>query len=81
MASMFDVQMAHHEESQVALHLLAAIPHGLYVEIFPNIKRDPLWHELQLKRPVIRGGSMYLPAGPGLGIDLDEEVIARYRLD
>lgn len=81
MASVFDVQMAHHEESQVALHLLAAIPHGLYVEIFPNIKRDPLWHELQLKRPVIRGGSMYLPAEPGLGIDLDEEVIARYRLD
>ena len=81
MASMFGVQMAHHEESQVALHLLAAIPHGLYVEIFPNIKRDPLWHELQLKRPVIKGGSMYLPAGPGLGIDLNEEVIARYRLD
>lgn len=28
LASVFDVQMAHHEESQVALHLLAAIPHG-----------------------------------------------------
>src|SRR5262249_53610454 len=26
LASVFDVQMAHHEESQVALHLLAAIP-------------------------------------------------------
>lgn len=81
MASMFDVQMAHHEESQVALHLLASIPHGLYVEIFPNIKRDPLWHELQVERPVIRGGCMHLPAAPGLGIELDEKVIARYRLD
>ena len=28
------VQMAHHEEPQVALHLLSAIPHGLFVEIF-----------------------------------------------
>ncbi len=81
MASMFDVQMAHHEESQVALHLLASIPHGLYVEIFPNVKRDPLWHELPVERPVIRGGYMHLPSGSGLGMDLNEDVIARYRLD
>lgn len=81
MASSFNVQMAHHEESQVALHLLASIPHGLYVEIFPNIQRDPLWHELQVERPLIRDGSMYLPEGPGLGIRLAEDVISRYRLD
>jgi L-alanine-DL-glutamate epimerase-like enolase superfamily enzyme len=81
MASSFNVQMAHHEESQVALHLLASIPHGLYVEIFPNIQRDPLWHELQVERPVIQGGYMYLPETPGLGIHLDKDVISRYRLD
>ncbi|OGO28731.1 MAG: hypothetical protein A2W33_01085 [Chloroflexi bacterium RBG_16_52_11] len=81
MASAFNVQMAHHEESQVALHLLASIPHGLYVEIFPNIKRDPLWHELPVERPVIRDGHMVLPGGPGLGMALNEDVIARYRLD
>jgi L-alanine-DL-glutamate epimerase-like enolase superfamily enzyme len=81
MASLFNVQMAHHEESQVALHLLASIPHGLYVEIFPNVERDPLWHELQIERPLIRDGYMYLPEGPGLGIRLDEDVISRYRLD
>jgi len=81
MASMFNVQMAHHEESQVALHLLASIPHSLYVEIFPNIKRDPMWFELPVERPQIRDGYMELPNGPGLGMALNEEIIARYRID
>jgi len=81
MASAFSVQMAHHEESQVALHLLASIPHGLYVEIFPNLKRDPLWYELPVERPVIQDGYMVLPGGPGLGMALNEDVIARYRLN
>jgi D-arabinonate dehydratase len=81
LASHFEVQMAHHEESQVALHLLAAIPHGLYVEIFPNLKRDPLWHEIQTTRPLIRGGYMHLNNQPGLGLDLNPEIIARYRAD
>lgn len=81
MAGVFNVQMAHHEESQVALHLLASIPHGLYVEIFPNVQRDPLWHELQVERPLIRDGNMFLPEGAGLGLHLDEDVISRYRLD
>ena len=81
MASAFDVQMAHHEESQIALHLLASIPHGLYVEIFPNVERDPLWYELILNRPAIKGGYMEVPTGPGLGLELDEGAIERYRLD
>jgi D-arabinonate dehydratase len=81
MAGAFNVQMAHHEESQVALHLLASISHGLYVEIFPNPQRDPLWYELQDERPVIRDGYMLLDDRPGLGLKLNEEVINRYRLD
>lgn len=81
MASAFEVQMAHHEESQIALHLLASIPHGLYVEIFPDVERDPLWYELLLNRPEIKAGHMTVPSEPGLGLKLDEAVIARYRLD
>ena len=81
MAGAFNVQMAHHEESQVALHLLASIPHGLYVEIFPNLQRDPLWYELQEERPAIQDGYMLLSDQPGLGLKLNEEVITRYRLD
>jgi D-arabinonate dehydratase len=63
----------------VALHLLASIPHGLYVEIFPNPERDPLWFELPEQHPRIADGYMYVPDGPGFGIPLRSEVIERYR--
>lgn len=79
MASALNVEMAHHEEAQVALHLLAAIPHGLYVEIFPNRQRDPLWYELPVERPRIEAGYMHVPDKPGLGIELNQEIIDRYR--
>jgi D-arabinonate dehydratase len=80
LAAHFHVGMAHHEEAQVALHLLASIPHSLYVEIFPNIKRDPMWFELPVEHPRVRDGYMELPSGPGLGMELNEDVIARYRV-
>lgn len=79
MASMTNVTMAHHEEPQVAIHLLAAIPHGLYVEIFPDPDRDPIWFELPSKHPEIKEGFMHVPQSPGLGIPLKEEVIEKYR--
>jgi L-alanine-DL-glutamate epimerase-like enolase superfamily enzyme len=81
MASLCHVEMAHHEEPQVALHLLASIPHGLYVEFFPNVKRDPMWFELPQQLPAIRDGCMELPGGPGLGMPLNAEIIQKYRTD
>lgn len=79
MAEHFHVKMAHHEEAQVALHCLAAIPHSLFVEIFPNPKRDPMWFELPVQQPRIRDGYMELPDKPGFGIDLNKDVIEQYR--
>jgi L-alanine-DL-glutamate epimerase-like enolase superfamily enzyme len=79
MASAMGVRMAHHEEPQVAVHLLASIPHGLYVEIFPDPERDPMWFDLPVNRPAISGGFMHVPQEPGLGIRLNEDVIARFR--
>lgn len=80
MAGMFHVQMAHHEEPQLALHLLAGVPNSLYVEIFPNYERDPMWVDLPLESPRIADGYMYLPDGPGFGIPLNHEIIEKYRI-
>src|SRR5215471_9933842 len=60
MAGMLNVGMGHHEEPQVALHLLASVPNGLYVEIFPSYERDPMWVDLPVNPPVIRDGFMEL---------------------
>lgn len=81
MAQLFHVDMAHHEEPQIALHLLAAFPNSLYVEIFPNYKRDPMWIDLPLEHPVVRDGYMELPDKPGFGIDLNPDIIEKYRVD
>ena len=79
MASATGIQMAHHEEPQVAIHLLASMPHGLFVEIFPDPARDPMWFELPVNHPPIKAGRMQVPQGPGLGMDLNQDVIDRFR--
>lgn len=75
------VLMAHHEEPQVAMHLLASVQNGGYVECFPNPDRDPLWATLIANRPPIHDGLIDLPTGAGFGLDFDPEVIARHNVD
>ncbi len=79
MANLTHVQMAHHEEPQVALHLLASIPNGLFVEIFPSYERDPMWIDMIVEHPKVKDGYMELPQGPGFGLELNQEIIERYR--
>jgi len=79
-AALFGVRMGHHEEPQVASHLLAAIPHGTFVECFhPN--RDPIWWNLPANRPALKDGTMELSDRPGLGWEIDPAFLQRYRLD
>jgi D-galactarolactone cycloisomerase len=75
------VRMAHHEESQIAQHLLAGVPHGTYVECFADPERDPVWQTMWANRPVPTGGTIELSAGPGFGLVLDEAMVRRYRAD
>ena len=73
------VKLAHHEESQIAQHLLAAVPHGTYVECFADPARDPVWQTMWANRPKIRDGIMAVSSGPGFGLELDQAMITRYR--
>ena len=72
--------MAHHEEPQIARHLLAAVPHGTYVECFADPERDPIWQRMWTNRPVPRDGTIEVPDDPGFGLVLDEGLIKRYRV-
>src|SRR5881396_1759123 len=74
------VQMAHHEEPQIAQHLLAAVPHGTYVECFADPERDPVWQAMWANRPPIKDGIMQVAQDPGFGLILDEGVVQRYRV-
>lgn len=75
------LSMSHHEESQIALHLIGSIPHGIYVECFGDPARDPVWHRMWTNRPPITNGRMAVPRGAGFGIELDEDMVARYRVN
>jgi L-alanine-DL-glutamate epimerase-like enolase superfamily enzyme len=74
------VSMAHHEEPQIAAHLLASIPHGTFVECF-HPDRDPIWWNLVANRPHLRHGAMQVPVAAGLGWELDEAYLAKHRID
>lgn len=79
-AHSYGVAMGHHEEPQVASHLLAAIPHGTLVECF-HPDRDPIWWHLPANRPSLRDGQLELGVQPGLGWELDMDFVERYRVD
>jgi L-alanine-DL-glutamate epimerase-like enolase superfamily enzyme len=79
LALSYDVAMGHHEEPQVASHLLCSIPHGTFVECF-HPDRDPIWWNLIANRPPLSDGVLTLSDAPGLGWEFDEDYIARYRI-
>lgn len=76
----YDVQVGHHEESQVASHLLASVPNGTYVEAF-SPARDPIFWQMLANRPALVDGQFPLSERPGLGWELDEDFIEKYRVD
>ena len=80
MALSFDIDMGHHEEPQVASHLLCSIPHGTYAECF-HPDRDPIWWNLIANRPKLEDGVLTLSDDPGLGWVLDDDYIEHYRVD
>jgi L-alanine-DL-glutamate epimerase-like enolase superfamily enzyme len=78
-AHTYEVEMGHHEEPQLAMHLIASQPHGTYVECF-HPDRDPFFWNLIADRPAIAGGFLTLPDKPGLGWQLDWDYVERHRL-
>lgn len=75
------VAMTHHEESQISQHLISAIPHGRYIECFGDPERDPVWHQMWTNRPPLNNGRMRVTNGPGFGLELDQQMIERHRVN
>lgn len=76
----YDVAMGHHEEPQVASHLIASQPHGTYAECF-HPDRDPFWWSIVANRPDLVDGSLTLSDAPGLGWQLDWDYVDAHRAD
>ncbi|HKC43686.1 MAG TPA: mandelate racemase/muconate lactonizing enzyme family protein [Burkholderiales bacterium] len=72
MAEAFNLPAVSHLLPEVHVHLVAAAPNGLTVEYMP-------WSlKLFREAPVPEKGELLVPARPGLGLEFDADVLARY---
>jgi D-galactarolactone cycloisomerase len=76
----FGIEVGHHEEPQVASHLLATVPQHTFVECFDE-ERDPLFWQLSDISSFLRDGRLHLPERAGFGIELDHDFVERYSVD
>lgn len=74
-AEALHIPVAGHVIPEVHVHLLAAIPNGYIVE---NVPRSAA---ILRSMPAIEEGELVAPKGPGLGLELDEAAVTRYRVE
>ena len=68
--------------SAVGRHFQAACPAApLFEYVSPKVFDSPLRRELVSPEPIVKDGYMELPTAPGLGIELNEELVERWRID
>jgi L-alanine-DL-glutamate epimerase-like enolase superfamily enzyme len=75
LAGAMNIPVAGHIFLDISVHLCAAAPNALFGEYMP------WWDSLYVNPPVIKDGYLDVPATAGFGLVLNEEVIARYRVN
>jgi L-alanine-DL-glutamate epimerase-like enolase superfamily enzyme len=61
-----------------SLHMNAYLKHSLFLEF--NVSSQPMIRDLCRAPLQLEEGYLVVPQGPGLGVEVDEEMIARYRV-
>jgi len=61
-----------------SLHFNAVLPEALFQEY--NVSDDPLSQSLCKTRLRMEDGMLAVPQGPGLGVEVDPDVVNRYRV-
>ena len=68
--------------SAVGRHFQPACPASpLFEYVSPKVVDSPLRRELVSPEPTLTDGFMALPTAPGLGIDLNTDLVERWRID
>ena len=60
-------------DARIGLHNPANCPEDAWSPLNKLVKADTLY--------TVKDGCVQIPQGPGMGIELDEEAIERYRVD
>jgi L-alanine-DL-glutamate epimerase-like enolase superfamily enzyme len=75
LAEAYNLPVVTHLAPEILCHALAAVPNGLTLEYMPWA--FPLFKWV----PPAVDGAVALPQAPGLGLEFDEEALAKYALD
>ena len=76
-AESHNVLVAPHHDPQIHIHCVAGVPNGLILESFPNPDRDPAWADMYVGVEPIVNSQMKVPDAPGLGYDLNWDLVER----
>ncbi len=79
LAQAHDLPIAPHGNQDVHVHLVSAIPNGLILEYYRG-STDPMWGKTYKSGLQVEGEYVFPPDRPGLGIELNEEALAQYRV-
>jgi len=74
MAEAWNLPVASHLFHDFSMHLIAAIPNGLFVEYMP------WWDVIYQEPPQVKDGYLEIPKVAGLGFELDPEALQKYEL-
>ena len=73
-AEAWNIPVTSHLFHDFSVHLLAATPNGRMLEYMP-------WYDkIYQEPPLVKDGFMQVPSAPGLGLELDEKALKKYKL-
>ncbi len=79
MAHAHDLPISPHGNQDIGVHVVAGVPNGLTVEYY-RASTDPMY-DLWCKEPLrVDNGVVHPPERPGLGIELNDEVLKDFRV-
>jgi L-alanine-DL-glutamate epimerase-like enolase superfamily enzyme len=80
LAQAHDLDIAPHGSQDIHIHLVAAIPNGLMLEYYRD-STDPLWARMYRNTLTLNAdGTVSAPDVPGIGIDVNQDVLDQYRI-
>ena len=80
LAAEYDVSVAPHGCQELQLPLAASVPHGEFLEYYP-VAVDPL--RAEMFNPILKpdmDGYVTVPESPGIGFELNMDLLGRYRV-
>jgi D-arabinonate dehydratase len=79
LAQAHDLPVSPHGKQDVHIHLVAAVPNGLTLEFYRG-STDPMWDKMFLHALQVEDGFVSPPDRPGMGLELNDEALAPYRV-